>query len=139
MGSSQSLTTFDMRGFHSLLTAWATVGALLRRIFAAGALAVDPVRRATEPWMFDPWHVVVRRAGQPFGAGRAARAWAGFAARPGIPPRIVTGDRDRSWEGQCWAARGRGNPVRRLRRSWIDGWWQRAGIARGVGSQFSNA
>jgi hypothetical protein len=121
MGSSQSLTTFDMRGFHSLLAAWATVGAVLRRRFAAGTLVDDPVRRATEPLMFDPWHGVVCRVGQPFGAGRMTLAWAGFAARLEIPTKIVTGDRDRNGEGQSWVAQSRRILARFLRSMWTDG------------------
>jgi hypothetical protein len=81
MGSSQSLTTFDMRGFHSLLAAWATVGALLQRLFAAGALAVDPVRRATEPWMFD--RGMVLSAGWANPSGPDGRRVPGLGLRQG--------------------------------------------------------
>ena len=68
MSSSQSLTTLDMRGFHSLLAVWAMHLTVLRRWFADAVSAAAP-GRTTEPGLVPVWCDAFLRMGQPFGAG----------------------------------------------------------------------
>jgi len=113
MSSSQSLTTLDMRGFHSLLAAWWVERAVLRRWVVAVSCGEGHVHWATGPVMH-PWRGIVLRVGHPCGTGRTARA------RVGIPARNDTGDRGGSGERRGWAVEGRRQDPW-LRRVWTNG------------------
>ncbi len=109
MSSSQSLTTLEMRGFHSLLAIWAILAAVFRRWFADGGRASRLGRAETwagselwagrrKPGQMLRWCEAVFRVGQPFGAGGAARA------TRSLRTKVDTGDRAGSGEVPCWTA-----------------------------------
>ena len=88
MSSSQSLTTLDVRGFHSLIASWLAFGVLLRRCSAAGDVGAKRARTAD---LGLDWTGKTRSSGwaNPLGAGCEAIARSGFSdqGRNGQPLR----------------------------------------------------
>lgn len=78
MSSSQSLTTLDMRGFHSLIAAWLALSVLLRRWCAAGDVGAKRAR-TTVPGLDWNGTTLISGWANPLGAGDGAIASSGFA------------------------------------------------------------